>query len=43
MKKLLILGTSIASTEIVQKARKRGWYTIVTDSVWTSWIRSSSK
>lgn len=33
MKKLLMLGTSFASFEIVQKARKRGWYTIVTDNV----------
>lgn len=33
MKKLLILGTSFASLEIVRKARQRGWYTIVTDNV----------
>ncbi len=33
MKKLLILGSSLGASEIVQKARKRGWYTIVTDNL----------
>ena len=33
MKKLLILGSSFGSVEIVQNARKRGWYTIVTDNL----------
>lgn len=32
MKKLLILGTSLSSMEIVQRAKQRGWYTIVTDN-----------
>ncbi len=33
MKKLLILGSSLGTAEIIQKARKRGWYTIVTDNL----------
>lgn len=33
MKKMLILGTSFATLEIVRKARQRGWHTIVTDNV----------
>lgn len=33
MKKLLVLGASFAAMEIVRKAQKRGWYTIVTDNV----------
>lgn len=33
MKKLLMLGSSLASSEIVRKARQRGWYTIVTDNL----------
>lgn len=33
MKKLLILGSSFTSVEIVQTARRRGWYTIVTDNL----------
>lgn len=33
MKKLLILGTSLASVEIVQTAKKLGCYTIVTDNL----------
>lgn len=32
MKKILMLGASFSSLEIVQKAKKRGWYTIVTDT-----------
>ena len=32
MKKILMLGTSFSSLEIVQKAKKRGWHTIVTDT-----------
>lgn len=32
MNKLLILGTSLTSMEIVQAAKRRGWYTIVTDN-----------
>ena len=33
IKKLLVLGTSIGSVEIVQAAKKMGYYTIVTDNV----------
>ncbi len=33
MKKLLILGSSLGTAEIIQKARKRGWFTIVTDNL----------
>lgn len=33
MKKLLILGTSIGSVEIVQTAKEMGYYTIVTDNL----------
>ncbi len=33
MNKLLMLGTSFASREIIRKARRRGWYTIVTDNL----------
>ena len=33
MNKILILGSSFASAEIVRTARKRGWYTIVTDNL----------
>ena len=33
MKKILILGTSLASVEIVQTAKKMGCYTIVTDNL----------
>ena len=33
MKKLLLLGTSLASIEIVQTAREMGCYTIVTDNL----------
>lgn len=33
IKKLLVLGTSIGSVEIVQTAKKMGYYTIVTDNV----------
>ncbi|MCR5795975.1 MAG: hypothetical protein K6G61_11600 [Solobacterium sp.] len=33
MKKLLMLGGSLSSKEIIQKAKKRGWYTIVTDMI----------
>ena len=33
MKKLLMLGTSLGSKEIIRKARERGWYTIVTDNL----------
>lgn len=32
MKKLLMLGAPFSSMEIVQKAKGRGWYTIVTDN-----------
>ena len=32
MKKILLLGTSFSSMEIVQKAKQRGLYTIVTDT-----------
>lgn len=32
MKKLLMLGTPLSSMEIVQKAKRRGWCTIVTDN-----------
>ena len=33
MNKLLILGTSLASVEIVQIAKEKGCYTIVTDNL----------
>ena len=33
MKRLLILGSSFTCVEIIQTARKRGWYTIVTDNI----------
>ena len=33
MKKLLLLGTSIGSVEIVQTAKEMGYYTIVTDNL----------
>ena len=33
MKKLLMLGSSLASVEIIRKAKQRGWYTIVTDNL----------
>ena len=33
MKKLLMLGTSLGSTEIVQTAKDMGYYTIVTDNL----------
>lgn len=33
MKKLLILGSSFSTKEIIQEAGNRGWYTIVTDNV----------
>lgn len=33
MRKLLILGSSFACSEIVDTAGKRGWYTIVTDNL----------
>ncbi len=33
MKKLLMLGTSFASMEILTKARQRGWHVIVTDNL----------
>lgn len=33
MKKILMLGASLSSMEIVQRAKQRGWYTIVTDTV----------
>ena len=36
MKKLLMLGASLSSMEIVQKAKQRGWYTIVTDNTPTA-------
>lgn len=32
MKKLLMLGASFVSMELVRDAKKRGWYTIVTDN-----------
>jgi len=33
MKQLLILGSSFASGEIIENARRRGWHTIVTDNL----------
>lgn len=33
MKKILLLGTSLASVEIVQTAKDMGCYTIVTDNL----------
>lgn len=33
MKRLLILGTSLSSIEIIQTAKERGYYTIVTDNL----------
>ena len=33
MRKLLMLGSSLGSQEIIRKARERGWYTIVTDNL----------
>lgn len=33
MKRILMLGTSLGSREIIRKARERGWHTIVTDNL----------
>ena len=33
MKKLLMMGSSFGSKEIIRKAKERGWYTIVTDNL----------
>lgn len=33
MNRLLVLGSSFASVEIIHNARRRGWYTIVTDNI----------